>query len=142
METLEQQVAKEINEKDTVIHIGGEELKVKPLTLVQIIDISAEIAELKGISEEDQGKDVLTVMLDHLDDLEVQLNIALIVLYRNEEDRIENKKFIRNNLDEKAMTELQELYVERLNSPFFLTNIIFLQGLNLTKKTKTTVLGQ
>ena len=81
-------------------------------------------------------------MLDHLDDLEVQLNIALIVLYRNEEDRIENKKFIRNNLDEKAMTELQELYVERLNSPFFLTNIIFLQGLNLTKKTKTTVLGQ
>ena len=85
---------------------------------------------------------MLTVMLDHLDDLEVQLNIALIVLYRNEEDRIENKKFIRNNLDEKAMTELQELYVERLNSPFFLTNIIFLQGLNLTKKTKTTVLGQ
>ena len=142
METLEQQVAKEINEKDTVIHIGGEELKVKPLTLGQIIDISAEIAELKGISEEDKGKDVLTVMLDHLDDLEVQLNIALIVLYRNEEDRIENKKFIRNNLDEKAMTELQELYVERLNSPFFLTNIIFLQGLNLTKKTKTTVLGQ
>lgn len=142
METLEQQVAKEINEKDTVIHIGGKELKVKPLTLGQIIDISAEIAELKGISEEDQGKDVLTVMLDHLDDLEVQLNIALIVLYRNEEDRIENKKFIRNNLDEKAMTELQELYVERLNSPFFLTNIIFLQGLNLTKKTKTTVLGQ
>ena len=81
-------------------------------------------------------------MLDHLDDLEVQLNIALIVLYRNEEDRVENKKFIRNNLDEKAITELQELYVERLNSPFFLTNIIFLQGLNLTKKTKTTVLGQ
>lgn len=142
METLEQQVAKEINEKDTVIHIGGEKLKVKPLTLGQIIDISAEISEIKGISEEDQGKDVLTVMLDHLDDLEVQLNIALIVLYRNEEDRIENKKFIRNNLDEKAMTELQELYVERLNSPFFLTNIIFLQGLNLTKKTKTTVLGQ
>ena len=85
---------------------------------------------------------MLTVMLDHLDDLEVQLNIALIVLYRNEEDRVENKKFIRNNLDEKAITELQELYVERLNSPFFLTNIIFLQGLNLTKKTKTTVLGQ
>ena len=142
METLEQQVAKEINEKDTVIHIGGEKLKVTPLTLGQIIDISAEIAELKGISEEDQVKDVLTVMLDHLDDLEVQLNIALIVLYRNEEDRVENKKFIRNNLDEKAITELQELYVERLNSPFFLTNIIFLQGLNLTKKTKTTVLGQ
>ena len=142
METLEQQVAKEINEKDTVIHIGGEELKVKPLTLGQIIDISAEIAELKGISEEDQGKDVLTVMLDHLDDLEVQLNIALIVLYRNEEVTFPINPFIRNNLDEKAMTELQELYVERLNSPFFLTNIIFLQGLNLTKKTKTTVLGQ
>ena len=142
METLEQQVAKEINEKNTIVHIGGNELKVKPLTLGQILDISAEISKFKGISEEDQGKDVFTVMVEHLDELEVQLNIALIVLFRNEEDRVKNRNFIRSNLDEKAMTELQELYVERLNSPFFLTNIIFLQGLNLTKRTKTTAHGQ
>lgn len=142
METLEQQVAKEINEKDTVIHIGGKDLKVKPLTLGQILDISAEVSKFKGISEDDQGKNVFTVMVEHLDELEVQLDIALIVLFRNEEDRVKNRKFIRNHLDEKAMTELQELYVERLNSPFFLTNTIFLQGLNLTKRTKTTAPGQ
>lgn len=142
METLEQQVAREINERETVVHIGGKEFKVKPLTLGQIIDISAEVSKFRGISEEEQGQDVFTVMAEHLDELEVQLEIALIVLFRNQEDRNNNRTFIRNHLDENAMTTLQELYVERLNSPFFLTNIIFLQGLNLTKRTRTTAHGQ
>lgn len=141
--TTEQRIADELNETPKTVVIGGRKFQVKPLTFGQLIDISAEVSQIKDVTKDDEGRDLLSVTIEHIDDIEKMLNIALIVMFRNPEDREKNRKFIRENLGGAEYTALQEMYTERLNTAFFLANIIFLKReLNLTKPTKATALGQ
>lgn len=137
--TTEQRIADELNETPKTVVIGGRKFQVKPLTFGQLLDISAEVSQIKDITKDDEGRDILSVTIEHIDDIERMLNIALIVIFRKPEDRKKNRQFIRENLGGTEYTALQEMYTERLNTAFFLTNIIFLKReLNLTKPTKAT----
>ena len=141
--TTEERVAKEINEIPSTIHIGDKEFKVRPLTFGQIIDASAIVSNMLEIVPED-GEDIITVNFKHADDIEKMIDIAMIILFRNPEERTdEMRKFLRNNLTEENYTPLQEMYIERLETDFFLSTIIFLKKyLNVAKPTKATPLGQ
>ena len=137
--TTEQRIADELNETPKIVVIGEKEFHVKPLTFGQLLDISAEVSQIKDITKDDAGRDILSITIEHIDDIERMLNIALIVMFRKPEDREANRKFIRENLGGSEYTALQEMYTERLNTAFFLANIIFLKReLNLTKPTKAT----
>lgn len=137
--TTEQRIADELNETPKIVEIGGKKFQVKPLTFGQLLDISAEVSQIRDITKDDAGPDLIGATIEHIEDVERMLNIALIVMFRKPEDREENRKFIRENLGEAEYTALQEMYTERLNTAFFLANIIFLKReLNLTKPTKVT----
>lgn len=144
METIEQKVAKEINETPVVVKIGNREFPVKPLTFGQIIDISAVVSTMGEITKDDMGRDIITVNFEHMDDMEKMIDIASIVLYREVEERTpELRRFLRAHLTEENYIPLQEMYMERLETGFFLNNLIFLKKyLNVTKPTKVTLPGR
>lgn len=144
METIEQKVAKEINETPVIVKIGNKEFTIKPLSLGQIIDISAVVSTMGEITKDDEGRDKITMNFEHMDDMEKMIDIASIVLYREAEERTpELRKFLRTHLTEEKYIPLQEMYMERLETGFFLDNLIFLKKyLNVTKPTKATPPGR
>lgn len=135
--TTEERVAREINEIPSTIHIGDKEFKVRPLTFGQIIDASTIVSNMREVVPDD-GEDIITANFKHTDDIEKMIDVAMIILFRNPEERTDKmRKFLRNNLTEENYTPLQEMYIERLETGFFLNTIIFLKKyLNVTKPTK------
>ena len=144
MKTIEQKIAKEINETPTIVKIENKEFIIKPLTFGQIIDVSAVVSAMGEITKDDMGRDIITVNFEHMEDMEKMIEIASIILYREPEERTpELRKFLRTHLTEENYIPLQEMYMERLETGFFLNNLIFLKKyLNVTKPTKATPPGQ
>lgn len=141
--TVQQRVSEETNESPTVIKIGRKAFNVLPLTFGQLLDIDALVSRMKDITEEDSKYDLLGATLNHMQDVQYMLEMSLVIMFRNPQDREKNRDYITMHLGEKEFTSLQELYIDRLNTSFFLTNIIFLKrNLRIATPTKATPLGQ
>ena len=141
--TVQQRVSEEANESPTVIKIGRKNFNVLPLTFGQLLDIDALVSRMNDITEEDAKYDLLGATLNHMQDVQHMLEMSLVIMFRNPQDREKNREYITMHLGEKEFTSLQELYVDRLNTSFFLTNIIFLKrNLRIATPTKVTPLGQ
>lgn len=144
METIQERIAKEINQVPSLVNIGKRKFSVYPLGFGQIIDISAIVSKIAEVTQDDMGRDIITVNFEHMPDIEKMVDIAMIVICPDPKDRTDElRKYLRIYLNEENYLPLQEMYMHRLETGFFLNNIIFLKKyLNVTKPTKAIPLGQ
>lgn len=135
--TVEQAISRTINEYGQWVRIGWIPFHMRPVTYGQIVEISACVSTMDGISEEDTGTQ-LGVAMRHGADAEAVARIASIMIFRSRLLRFFFRRYIRNHITtSKVSTMLKYLY-KSIDPDFFLTTIIFLKGINQTKPTKTT----
>ena len=144
METIQERIAKEINQVPSLVNIGKRKFSVYPLGFGQIIDISAIVSKIAEVTQDDMGRDIITVNFEHMPDIEKMVDIAMIVICPDPKDRTDElRKYLRIYLNEENYLPLQEMYMQRLETGFFLNNIIFLKKyLNVPKPTKAIPPGQ
>lgn len=142
--TIQQRVAEEINQTPVLVRIGKKDFRVFPLGFGQILDISAIVSTMAEITQDDMGRDIISVNFEHMADIEKMIDISMVVIYPDPEKRTEEmRKYLRVYLNEENYIPLQEMYMERLETGFFLNNIIFLKKyLNVTSPTKTILPGR
>lgn len=142
--TIQQRIAEEINQTPATVCIGKKKFNVYPLAFGQILDISAIVSTMSEVTKDDLGRDVITVNFEHMREMEKMIDIAMIVIFPDPEDRTEEiRKYLRIYLNEENYIPLQEMYMERLETGFFLNNLIFLKKyLNVTKPTKVILPGR
>ena len=96
--TVQQRVSEEANESPTVIKIGQKNFKVLPLTFGQLLDIDALVSRMNDITEEDTKYDLLGATLNHMQDVQHMLDMSLVIMFRNPQDREKNREYITMHL--------------------------------------------
>ncbi len=134
--TAEQKVAEAINEKGKWIKVGWMPFYVRPMTYSQIADLSAEVSQLDGFDQDDDGNPMLTVAMKHGKDFGQLVRVATVTLFRSKWLRRVFGGYLRRNLASKHFRKLQEHIFQSVDPAFFLQTIIFLKGMNRTEPTR------
>lgn len=134
--TAEQRVAEAINEKGKWIKIGWMPFYMRPITYGQIADLSAEVSQLEGFNEEDEGKPLFSVAMKHGKDFTQMCSVVCAAIFRSKWTRYIFGRYLRRHLTGNHFRKVQEYIFVSVDPAFFLQSIIFLKGMNRTEPTK------
>lgn len=141
---MEKKTANTILEKPKKVKIGGVEYTVYPPTLAVLIDVSGLISELPKLEiDETAGyQQMLSVIKDYS---VLSKILTYFILGKDRHDEKKATKLESSILEDLSPKKAYELLVEILEmneTAFFFGIITFLNEVNLTKPTKTTVSGR
>ncbi len=168
--TLEYFVSKEVLQEQEEIKVGGFTFNAAPATVATMILVSRYISQLPQLNIDSKSTDVLKEVLAAAPDCECLGDIAAIMILGSK-DIIKQKKVpvfrlfgrvilskevdydytkelgrkLIDNLDPQHLNELLGKLFARTKPDFFFGTIIFLNEVNLLRKTKgekTTASGQ
>lgn len=144
MQTTEKRsVADALQEKAIKIRCGRFTFSVKPLTLMQIYEMSVVANEIQKPDWKDgQSVNVLAETIRHGKDARRMCEIFTICAFRKSWQRRIWRRYIRKHLDVVAFNQMIVLVSKSLNANFFLTSITFLTQAKLMTEPSTTPLGQ
>lgn len=135
--TVEQAISRTINEYGKWIRIGSLPFYMRPVTYGQIVEISACVSTMEGLTEEDSGTQ-LSIALLHGKDAAAIADIASIMIFRTRWMRFFFRRYIKNHITASKVSQVLKFLYKSIDPDFFLTTIIFLKGIDQTKPTKTT----
>lgn len=142
--TVEKRVADAINERGIVVMVAGKKFKMLPTTLSQIADISAVVSTMTDMADMpeciEKNIDAYSEVFKHGLNARQQVEIAAILLFRDEDAREQNYDFITTNLTQAEFKPIYNFMLESIDAGFFLTSTIILKGMNQMAPTKTTPL--
>ncbi len=137
---VEKAVANSILQKDIEITINGNKYKVERPRIGTMIQACAYIGELpQGKVSDDEF--LSTLLNQKYYEAIVNAVVELVCGINNKNDRKQVKQDMLQEYDHNILSILIQL-LNTLNSEVFFSLITFLQGINLTKATQTTVSGQ
>lgn len=144
MQTTEKRsVADALQEKSTKIRCGRFYFSVKPLTLMQIYEMSVVANDIQKPSwEEGQSVNVFAETMAHGGDARKMCEIFTICAFRQTWQRRLWRRYIRKHLDVLAFNQMIIVISKSLNANFFLTSITFLTQARQMTEPSTTPLGQ
>lgn len=142
--TAENAVAMAILEKSMWMRFGLMFVRVRPLTLAQILDISAAVGNIDNINL-DESELAVTYMLENTKTLEQCQNVITYIVFRSPLKRILFGWYIRRHTTMARYEMLLKHAFATFNAGFFLTSITILKGLKTvsapTNTRAATVLG-
>lgn len=140
--TVEQRAADALNEKGIEVEVSGKKFKMLPTTLSQIADISALVSTMRNTGDIpdriERNIDAYQEVFKQGINARHKAEAAVILLFRNEEDRERNRRFITGNITDREYKPIHDFMLESIDPAFFLTSIIILKNINQMKPTKTT----
>lgn len=132
-------VAETLKEQSTKIKVGRFIFKVKPLTLMQIYEMSVIANDIKkpnwGLGDK---INVISETISHGNDARLMCEIFVICAFRKTWRRKMWSRYINHHLQIEAFNNLIQFVSHSFNINFFLTSITFLtQTIALTEPTTT-----
>lgn len=144
MKTSEKKkIADSLNEKPAVIKVGWFLFHVKPLTLMQIYEMSVYANDIKKPTwGTNSSVNILAETINHGNDARLMCEVFIVCAFRKAWKRKLWGRYIRKHLDITAFNELIKFIGQSFNANFFLTSIIFLTQAIAMTEPRTTPHGQ
>lgn len=135
--------AKTLAETPIKIKVGRLSFKVKPLTLMQIYEMSVFANDIKKPTWKDNDKvNIIGETIAHGNDARLMCEIFVVCAFRNTWKRRLWRRYIRKHLNIIAFNELVTFISQSFNANFFLTSITFLTQAIVMTEPQTTPHGQ
>ena len=135
--------AKTLAETPIKIKVGWLSFKVKPLTLMQIYEMSVFANDIKKPTWKDNDKvNIIGETIAHGNDARLMCEIFVVCAFRNTWKRRLWRRYIRKHLNIIAFNELVKFISQSFNANFFLTSITFLTQAIVMTEPQTTPHGQ
>lgn len=135
--------AETLKEKPVKIKVGWLDFKIKPLTLMQIYEMSVFANEIKKPTWKDNDKvNIIGETIAHGNDARLMCEIFVVCAFRNTWKRRLWRRYIRKHLNIIAFNELVTFISQSFNANFFLTSITFLTQAIVMTEPQTTPHGQ
>ena len=135
--------AETLKEKPVKIKVGWLSFKIKPLTLMQIYEMSVFANDIKKPTWNDGEKiNIISETISHGHDARLMCEVFIVCAFRKAWKRHLWGRYIRKHLDIYAFNELVKFISQSFNANFFLTSITFLTQMKIMTEPKTTPLGQ
>ena len=135
--------AETLKEKPVKIKVGWLDFKIKPLTLMQIYEMSVFANDIKKPTWKDNDKvNIIGETIAHGNDARLRCEIFVVCAFRNTWKRRLWRRYIRKHLNIIAFNELVKFISQSFNANFFLTSITFLTQAIVMTEPQTTPHGQ
>jgi hypothetical protein len=135
--------AETLKEKPVKIKVGWLDFKIKPLTLMQIYEMSVFANDIKKPTWKDNDKvNIIGETIAHGNDARLMCEIFVVCAFRNTWKRCLWRRYIRKHLNIIAFNELVKFISQSFNANFFLTSITFLTQAIVMTEPQTTPHGQ
>lgn len=135
--------AETLKEKPVKIKVGWLDFKIKPLTLMQIYEMSVFANDIKKPTWKDNDKvNIIGETIAHGNDARLMCEIFVVCAFRNTWKRRLWRRYIRKHLNIIAFNELVKFISQSFNANFFLTSITFLTQVLTITEPLTTPPGQ
>lgn len=135
--------AETLKEKPVKIKVGWLSFKIKPLTLMQIYEMSVFANDIKKPSWKDNDKvNIIGEIIAHGNDARLMCEIFIVCAFRKVWKRHLFGRYIRKHLDIYAFNELVKFIGLSFNANFFLTSITFLTQAIVMTEPQTIPPGQ
>lgn len=135
--------AETLKEKPVKIKVGWLDFKIKPLTLMQIYEMSVFANDIKKPTWKDNDKvNIIGETIAHGNDARLMCEIFVVCAFRNTWKRRLWRRYIRKHLNIIAFNELVKFISQSFNANFFLTSITFLTQAIVMTEPQTTPHGQ
>ena len=135
--------AETLKEKPVKIKVGWLDFKIKPLTLMQIYEMSVFANDIKKPTWKDNDKvNIIGETIAHGNDARLMCEIFVVCAFRNTWKRRLWRRYIRKHLNIIAFNELVKFISQSFNANFFLTSITFLTQAIVMTERQTTPHGQ
>ena len=135
--------AKTLAETPIKIKVGRLSFKVKPLTLMQIYEMSVFANDIKKPTWKDNDKvNIIGETIAHGNDARLMCEIFVVCAFRNTWKRRFWRRYIRKHLNIIAFNVLVKFISQSFNANFFLTSITFLTQAIVMTEPQTTPHGQ
>ena len=135
--------AKTLAETPIKIKVGRLSFKVKPLTLMQIYEMSVFANDIKKPTWKDNDKvNIIGETIAHGNDARLMCEIFVVCAFRNTWKRRLWRRYIRKHLNIIAFNVLVKFISQSFNANFFLTSITFLTQAIVMTEPQTTPHGQ
>lgn len=135
--------AETLKEKPVKIKVGWLDFKIKPLTLMQIYEMSVFANDIKKPTWKDNDKvNIIGETIAHGNDARLMCEIFVMCAFRNTWKRCLWRRYIRKHLNIIAFNELVKFISQSFNANFFLTSITFLTQAIVMTEPQTTPHGQ
>lgn len=144
MKTLDKKkIAETLKEEPAKIKVGWKTFKIKPLTLMQIYEMSVYANDIKKATWGENDKiNVISETVSHGNDARLMCEIFIVCAFRKAWKRRLWRKFIFKHLDTIAFNQLVMFIGRSFNANFFLTSITFLTQAIVMTEPQTTPRGQ
>lgn len=147
MKTIESKTAETVLQSKQKISISGKEYEIASPTLAVMIEVSKLISKLPILNDDEKADSLQKALAYGVNgDLLADIIALLIVGYKkgnyisNKYNLYKRKKLstiISNTFSNKDVLETTAKLLEDLEVGFFLSTTIFLNGVNLLRKTKS-----
>lgn len=144
MKTNEKKITAEVlAEKPAKIKVGIFNLKIKPLTLIQIYEMSVYANDIKKLDiKGNESFNIIAQLIEHGNDAQLMCKVFTVCAFRKTWKRWLWGRYIRKHLDILAFNELIKFISRSFNANFFLTSITFLTQVTMMTEPSTTPRGQ
>ena len=137
------QVAETLKEQPTKIKVGWFAFNVKPLTLMQIYEMSVFANDIKKPTWKDGSNvNIISETIAHGNDAKLMCEVFIVCAFRKSWKRILWGHYIRKHLDITAFNQLVSFISHSFNANFFLTSITFLTQTTVMTEPRTIPHGQ
>lgn len=135
--------AETLKEQPVKIKVGWITFKVKPLTLMQIYEMSVFANDIKQPTWSDGDKvNIIGETMAHGNDARLMCEVFIVCAFRKTWKRFLWRHYIRKHLDIYAFNGLVKFISQSFNANFFLTSITFLTQAIVMTEPRTTPPGQ
>lgn len=144
MKTKDKKItADTLKEKPVKIKVGRVSFTIKPLTFMQIYEMSVFANDIKAPTWRTDGVvNIMREMIAHGNDARLMCEIFIVCAFRKARWRWLWGRYIRKHLDIIAFNELVKFISRSFNANFFLTSITFLTQAKMMTEPLTTPHGQ
>ena len=137
MENAVKKTTKALGESPVWIVVGCLPIKIKPITLYQMWEISS-ILENVDIPEIDEKANAVTEALKFKDMYRVVFDVVICMLFRSKWKRVLLSWYIKKKFTMAHYKDVMTFGFESFGAGFFLGSFIFLKGVKRTAETTRT----
>lgn len=132
----EDKVSATMAERGFVLMLGIIPFRVKPLTLMQIIEIGEHALALKGIDTKSEDNQFTASLKVAEQDGGAMLDICEVAVFRKRWQRRIFGGMLRKRMDSKTYEKVVGWIYSTFDFSFFLTSSLFMAGLKQERKSK------